>query len=266
MRTGKRQPQTLTDRLDPARARALHETLGLDGSAPDVGDALPPFWHQIYFWDPMPPQDLGYDGHADIGDLIPDMGLPRRMWAGGRLQFHAPLIAGVQAQKMTHLKSSARKSGRSGDLAFVTLRHEIRQRGALVVSEDQDLVYRPADAGPAQPPDARADEDVCEEMLFSTVMLFRYSALTLNGHRIHYDQAFAEGSEGYPGLVVHGPLLAQILMLLATARLGPLTGFTFRATAPLFHTETASFCAKGQDFWVRGPDGRACMVARAEPV
>jgi 3-methylfumaryl-CoA hydratase len=254
--------RTISDRMDPARAAALHAVLGLDGPPPASGDPLPPFFHQIYFWDVLPPQDLGYDGHPRTGlGLIPDLGLPRRMWAGGRLTFHQPLRAGVLAEKTTILAGYTRKTGRSGQLGLVTLRHVIRQKGAPVLTEEQDLVYREAASPPPDPPPAPGEEDVSAPLAFDTTLLFRYSALTLNGHRIHYDLEHAQ-SEGYPGLVVHGPLLAQWLMLLAAAR-GPLRTFSFKATAPLFHFEEADVCAAGARLWIRGPGGRLCMDARA---
>jgi 3-methylfumaryl-CoA hydratase len=254
-----------SDLLDPSRASALAVTLGRP-QAFETGDALPPFFHQIYFWTPQPAEALGRDGHPKVGDLIPDMGLPRRMWAGGRLHFHRPLRAGVAAEKRSRCSKAVRKQGRSGPLALVTLRHDIRQDGALCVTEWQDLVYR-QEAGPTaikpSPPVAPTVEDSCEEVSFSSTQLFRYSALTFNGHRIHYDAPYARQVEGYEGLVVHGPLLAQLLMLLAETELGRLSEFSFRATAPLMDFETASLCRKGKSFWVRGPDGRLCMSAEA---
>ena len=136
----------------------------------------------------------------------------------------------------------------------------------LCLTEWQDLVYREdpsPDAVKPSPPMARTDETTAEEVSFSSTLLFRYSALTFNGHRIHYDLDYARDVEGYAGLVVHGPLLAQLLMLMAERHLGPLQTFDFRATAPLMHFETATLCLNGRDLWVRGPDGRQCMVARA---
>jgi 3-methylfumaryl-CoA hydratase len=258
-------PQTLTvdDRLDTARARALWVTLGLDGTPPGNGDTLPPFFHQIYFWDPKPAPELGDDGHPARGGLVPDFDLPRRMWAGGRLTFHAPLLAGVKASRSTRLLAATQKTGRTGPLAFVTLRHEIRQRGALALTEDQDLVYRAADAPRGTPTAAPGQGQHRETRQFDPVQLFRYSALTLNGHRIHYDADYARGIEGYPGLVVHGPLLAQYLMLLAERRLGRLSNFAFRATAPLCLPEAGTFAGAGNAFWVAGEDGRQCMIAEA---
>lgn len=254
-----------TDIMDPARAAAFQAALG---SEPTIagGTALPPFFHQLYFWSSRPPAALGRDGHPKVGGLIPDMGLPRRMWAGGRLEFRVPLVAGLDAEKKSVLESQSAKVGRSGPLGFVTLRHEIWQEGQLCLTEWQDLVYRedPApDATPLQPPIARTDETVLREVRFDSTLLFRYSALTFNGHRIHYDLDYARDVEGYDGLVVHGPLLAQLLMLFAVDLNGPLTTFSFRATSPLMHFETAQLCRNGENMWVRGPDGRLCMQAVA---
>jgi 3-methylfumaryl-CoA hydratase len=230
---------------------------------PEAGDPLPPFFHQIYFWDVLPPQDLGHDGHPRTGGLIPDMGLPRRMWAGGRLTFHQPLRAGILAERTTILAGYTRKTGRTGKLGIVTLRHVIRQKGAPVLTEEQDLIYReaprPGDP-PPDPPAAPGGEEISAPLAFDTTLLFRYSALTMNGHRIHYDLEHAR-TEGYPGLVVHGPLLAQWLMLVAAAR-GPLQRFAFRATAPLFHAEEAVLCMSGDRAWIRGPANRLCMEAK----
>lgn len=261
-------PQNSTsqsDVMDPARANAMRVALG---QAPDIktGSALPPFFHQFYFWTPQPPDTLGRDGHPRVGGLIPDMGLPRRMWAAGRMAFHAPLRAGIPAVRETTCESAIRKEGRSGPLGFVTLRHDVHQDGGHCLSEWQELVYREdpdLEAPHPTPPVARTDEDHAQEVSFTSTLLFRYSALTFNGHRIHYDLDYARDVEGYAGLVVHGPLLAQLLMLMAEEQLGPLERFQFRATAPLMHFETATLCIKGRDFWVRGPDGRQCMTASA---
>ncbi len=256
-----------SDVLDPARASALQVTLGLPADICE-GSPLPPFFHQIYFWQPEPAPRLGRDGHPKTGiGLIPDLGLPRRMWAGGRLEFHAPLLAGVAAEKRTTVAEVSRKDGRSGPLGFVTLKHDIHQQGRLCVTEYQDLVYRedPApDAPKPQAPVAATNEDHTEQAAFTSTQLFRYSALTFNGHRIHYDLDYARDVEGYAGLVTHGPLLAQLLMLMAERQMGPLSRFSFRATAPLMHFETATLCWKsGGQMWVRGPDGRQCMQAKA---
>jgi len=138
----------------------------------------------------------------------------------------------------------------------------------VCLREWQDLVYRKDHDHSAPrpvPPVARTDESDVRQVSFNSTLLFRYSALTFNGHRIHYDLDYARDVEGYAGLVVHGPLLAQHLMLMATDLLGPLAGFSFRAASPLIHTETAQLCRSGTDLWVRGPDGRLVMSAQASP-
>ncbi|WP_171211160.1 acyl dehydratase [Ruegeria sp. HKCCA5426] len=258
--------ETRTDVLDPARAAALQIALGQGGTI-RAGTPLPAFFHQLYFWTPQPPDGLGRDGHPKVGSgLIPDLGLPRRMWAGGRLEFHASLFAGRVAERRSIRESLLRKTGRTGPLAFVTLRHEIWQDETHCLTEWQDLVYRNDPSGDEPrpvPPVARTDETARREVTFDSTLLFRYSALTFNGHRIHYDLDYARQVEGYDGLVVHGPLLAQLLMLFAEDVMGPLARFSFRATSPLMHTETATLCRDGQSMWVRGPDGRQCMIADA---
>lgn len=250
------------DAMDPARAEALAATLDVP-----LPDPLGPFWHQIYFWTPARPGDLGRDRHPKVGTgLIPDMGLPRRMWAGGRLEFLGPLRSGIPARRTSRLIRAERKTGRSGALGLVTLRHEITQGGTVVRIEEQDLVYR-AEATPDAlkpvPPIAPEAADSQRFVVFDTALLFRYSALTFNGHRIHYDEAYARDVEGYDGLVVHGPLLAHLLMEMAQAELGPLKGFSFRATSPLMHHEAAILCRCGASLWVAAPDGRQCMSALA---
>ena len=262
------QERCQSDELDPARAQALAKTLGLEREL-TAGASLPPFFHQIYFWDAKAKTELGRDGHPRVGGLIPDMGLPRRMWAGGRLEFTRPLSLGQPAEKRSICTRSERKTGRSGPLALITLRHSYWQNGVDCVTEWQDLVYReeaqPGGAGPT-PPRARDDAQSARTVSFSTTQLFRYSALTFNGHRIHYDRDYAATVEGYSGLVVHGPLLAQYLMLLAEQDLGPLSAFSFRATSALMDFEQATLCRQDRTRWVRGPDGRQCMIAEATPV
>ncbi len=262
--------RTQTDPLDPARAAAMHATLNRPGAAPAAGKPLPPFWHYIYFWDALPPNALGRDGHPKPGGFIPDTGLPRRMWAGGELEFLSAPSLGVPATKISKIASVSEKSGRTGPLALVTLNHEIRQGATLCLRERQDLIYR-LDPGPDDPKpsqkQARTDATHQKQVTFDSTLLFRYSALTFNGHRIHYDRDYCRDVEGYPGLVVHGPLLAQNLLHFAEDLLGAVAKFNFRATAPLFDFETATLCATAENdalsMWVSGPDGRQCMEAVA---
>lgn len=259
------QTQIIGDIMDPARARALQVALGI---APDVdtGSALPPFFHHIYFWDPVSPDGLGPDGHPALGGFVPDMGPdiphPRRMWAAGRLLFHTPLKAGIQAEKTSQVEGVTRKTGRSGPLAFVRVRHDIRQRGTAVLTEWQDIVYKQGGGAKPERPPARTDEAYSEDVHFDSTVLFRYSALTMNGHRIHYDRPYARKVEGYFDLVVHGPLLAQHLMLMGMRQMGkPPTEVTYRATAPLTLPDSATLCWADGAAWVRGPRGEQCMEA-----
>ena len=259
--------QGQTDVLDPARANALLATLDRTEHL-QAGAPLLPFFHQIYFWDALVPGKLGRDGHPRVGQgLVPDMGLPRRMWAGGRLEFKRPLLVGREARKVTTLETTQRKQGRTGALAFVTLRHEIWQSDTLCVVEWQDLVYRDdPDSADETPSTICAPEDVeTQDILVpDPTLLFRYSALTFNGHRIHYDVDYARKTEGYPGLVVHGPLLAQLLMLKAYDELGDIENFAFRGVSPLAHDEQAALCRNGADLWVSGSDGRLIMSAQVK--
>ncbi|KNG93355.1 acyl dehydratase [Pseudaestuariivita atlantica] len=255
-----------TDQMDPDRARALQATLGQQPTL-QAGDVVPPFFHQVYFWDARPPSDLGADGHPAIGDaVIPDLGLPQRMWAGGALDFAAPLRLGEPAEKVTMCEAVQEKTGSSGRLAFVTLRHDFRQADRVCVTERQTLVYREDGPIAARVPKPAGREPTRHvRVVPDATLLFRYSALTFNGHRIHYDPEFARGPGGYAGLVVHGPLLAQWLVTLAQESLGPLARFEFRAVSPLILGEAARVCADEEGFWVEAEDGRLCMTASAEP-
>ncbi len=251
--------RSVRDRMDPARADALAVVLGHPAVGPD--DALIPFGHQIYFWDPHPAEALGPDGHPALGGFLPETGLPNRMWAGGDLTFHAPLRLGIAAEKTSRVLSLTQKEGRSGPLAFLRVEHLIHQRGALVVTEIQDLVYMGAEARSTPSADAPRTAEQNLTFQFDEVGLFRYSALTFNGHRIHYDQAFCAAS-GHPSPVVHGPLLAQMLILLATRREAPLNRFVFRAQSPAYAGEPLQACQSGPDLWITGSDGRIAMTAR----
>ncbi len=265
--------QTVTDLIAPAPAAALAATLD-SSRTPGLGDALPPIWHWLYFWTTAPQAGLGADGHPQKGGFLPDLGLPRRMAAGGRMTFNAPLTIGAQAARVSRVLSVEHKEGRSGRLAFVTVEHDIQVGGVTAIREEQDIVYRePAQPGQPRPlpTPAPADADWQREIAPTEALLFRYSALTFNGHRIHYDRDYARNVEGYPDLVVHGPLIATLL-LDTVARFAPeavVREYSFKAVRPTFLGHPFTVCgrraADGQavELWAKDHEGWLTMSARA---
>lgn len=263
--------ETATETLRPFPADALAATLDRDESYPE-GAALPDLWHWLYFLPLHKLSESGRDGHAARGGFLPPVPLPRRMWAGSRFRFHAPLRVGAQATKRSTILKVEEKQGRSGPLCFVTVGHELFEGDTLCIAEEHDIVYRddPAPGAPAPAPQPAPEGSAFHRVIApDPVLLFRYSALTFNGHRIHYDQPYATGVEGYPGLVVHGPLLATLLMdLLRRQDMGRVTGFAFRALATI--TDTADFAVHGAPqpdgsvrLWARRADGALAMDATA---
>jgi 3-methylfumaryl-CoA hydratase len=260
--------ETVTDVLEPARSNALRAALG--ETAPHApGAALPLLHHWLYFWDVKPPAALGSDGHPARGGFLPPVPLPRRMWAGGRLNFLRPLLLGESVTKTSTILKVEAKSGRSGNLVFVTVKHELAGARGLAVVEEQDIVYRDA-AAPgsivAPAPDAAAPDAPWQRSLMpDSVLLFRYSGLTRNGHRIHYDRPYAMNEESYPGLVVHGPLQATLLVDLAARNLAaPISSFSFRGQSPAFDGVALHVCGQatenGADVWTE-QGGAKNMVA-----
>ncbi|MGR3511431.1 MAG: hypothetical protein ACU0GG_01605 [Paracoccaceae bacterium] len=225
-----------------------------------VADHLPLCWHWAYFNAAIPPENVGHDGHEKLGLFLPDVPLPRRMWAAGDIEVISPLALGVPAARRTEIKDVAFKKGRSGDLCFVTLSHEIVQDGPAL-RETQTIVYRT----PGQPETAlrSADDPVPEG--FHTVpdtTLVAYSAITQNGHRIHWDREFCRSVERYPDLVVHGPWLATLLASVLVPVPGP-RRYTYRATAPVFTTTPFRVVEDGSSARVERSDGATAMKARA---
>ena len=264
--------ETVRERIAPERVAALAATLGVEGEFA-AGASLPPGWHWIFFNPFVPRQGLGTDGHPKRGGFLPPVSLPRRMWAGGRLTYHKPLTIGREAARESTIKKVETKSGRAGSLVFVTVSHVFDCGDGPCITEEQDIVYREAAApGTAAPPPSPAPTDAAwsEEVTPDTVLMFRYSALTSNGHRIHYDQAYARAEENYPDLVVHGPLTATLLQAFAAVHAGkPLKAFEFRGMSPLFVTSPFKLEGKqagggGLDLWASGPNGALAMRASAQ--
>lgn len=255
--------ETITDMLDPAQAIRLSHALDRPASF-DVGTPMPPLWHWAYFPRSVPTSDLGSDGHEQRGRLIPPVELPRRMWAGGRVRFHGQIPLGTQAERTSTVVGVDVKEGRSGSLCIVTLGHTVSVHGETRLTEEQDLVYAQRLRPPAESAPAPQHAEWSAVVRPDEVLLFRYSALTFNGHRIHYDRRYCIEVEGYPGLVVHGPLVATMLAGLLDR---PLRSFAFRAVAPLF--DTSSFTINGRPsrsgaaLWAAGSDGRLAVTADA---
>ena len=263
---------TTQDTLTAFPANALAATLDREETAYDEGDALPPLWHWLYFLPVYKLCEAGYDGHAALGGFLPPVPLPRRMWAGGRLRFHAPLRIGRRLTKTSTIKDVSMKTGRSGPLAFVTVTHRVLDGDSLCLEEDHEIVYRapPAPSDPPRPPkQAPGQSAFSRDIDPSPVLLFRYSALTFNGHRIHYDRPFCTQTEGYEGLVVHGPLLATFLLDLLRHQYPAraVRDFSFRALAPVYDTAPFSVHGTPDDggvaLWVRREDGGLAMSGRA---
>ncbi len=260
------------DQVTATPARALAATLERDATF-DSGDPLPPPWHWLYFLTMEPLSDAGPDGHPKRGGFLPPVPLPRRMWAGSRMAFFRPLRVGDAIRRESRIADVSVKEGRSGILVFVTVRHEITTGAERLLVDEHDIVYRDLQkpAGGPAPKMAPNDHAWMREIRPTPVLLFRYSALTFNSHRIHYDFPYVTGVEGYPGLVVHGPLLATLLLdlLLRQRPDARVTRFDFRAVSPLFDNAPFAVCGRPDGasgniaLWAKGSDGRLAMDATA---
>ena len=257
------------DRLTPAMLARLYATLDREAASTIVG---PPLAHWICFLPAAAQSAIDIDGHPRRGGFLPPIDLPRRMWAGGRLTFHADLPIDVPLERRSTIRSIKEKSGATGKLVFVTVQHEISADGTPIVSEEQDIVYREgassgAPVPPPPPPPAIAPCDAERELTADPVLLFRFSALTFNAHRIHYDRDYARNEEGYAGLVVHGPLLATLLMHHWLAHNGERRpqSFDFRAQKPLIDGAPFALCLAGSDegtrLWTRDAQHHVTMSA-----
>lgn len=267
--------QEREDLIDAGRARALQSTL--DDPFPILGEnsLLPPLWHWAFFWETATTAELGSDGLAVGSGLLPPINLPRIMWAGSRLAFPGSLVIGETAMRRSSVVDIVEKQGRSGRLCFVTLRHELTQKGQVCIEEEMDIVYREASQGTEALPvgqTAPTRADWRRKIAASPVLLFRYSALTWNSHRIHYDGDYVTREEGYPGLIVHGPLLATLMIdqLRRQIPSAKVTRFAFSALRPVF--AAGGFTVAGTpndgraDLWVADADGSLAMKGSADYV
>jgi len=271
--------ETLADDITAAPLRALSATLDRDDPPPADGTPLPSLWHWLYFLPHHRQSEIGEDGHARRGGFLPPVPLPRRMWAGGRLAWEPgnPLQVGDKVERTSTIASVKHKAGRTGELVFVLVRHEVRNERGLALTEEHDIVYRaaaqPGESGPPPTP-APKDAAFSRDIVPDDVLLFRYSALTFNGHRIHYDRRYVTQVEGYPGLIVHGPLIATLLVDLLRRHVpgARLTRFEFRAVRPTFdiapfrvHGKPAEGSSDGKTFslWAEDADGWLTMQATA---
>ena len=268
---------TVHDIIGATPVVALTATLDHPAAPVLPGSALPILWHWLYFLPMHRQSDIGADGHAKRGGFMPPVPLPRRMWAGSQFEFHAPVRVGDAVARTSTITDVTQKQGRSGKLVFVAVRHELRCNSAAADSQPalvelHDIVYReakqPADVEPT--PVAAATGATWQRVIVpDAVLLFRYSALTFNGHRIHYDRKYVTEVEGYPGLIVHGPLIATLLMdlLRRNAPEAQVASFKFKAVRPTF--DLHPFKVNGQrdgntvKLWAQDHEGWLTMDAVA---
>ena len=266
--------QATEDLVAPFPVRALAATFDSGDPDPRNGDPLPPLWHWLYFLDAAPQSRIGADGHAERGDFLPPVPLPRRMWAGSRFSFDGePVRVGETIGRTSEIKAVEPKSGSTGVMVFVTVKHTISGPRGVSLVEEHDIVYREAakpGEKPKDPKPAPADTTWTRKIVPDPVLLFRFSALTFNGHRIHYDQPYVTGAEGYPGLIVHGPLLGLLQIELAR-RAQPdkvAKSFEFRALSPVFSGPAFSVLARREadrsiTTWIADPKGGLAQQGKA---
>jgi 3-methylfumaryl-CoA hydratase len=261
--------ETLDDTATPTPVAALSATLdwpaASSGHRPAAGTPLPYLWHWLYFLPLAQQSEIGPDGHPHRGGFLPPVPLPRRMWAGSDFTFHQPLLVGDALSRTSTIVDVKEKSGRTGSLIFVKVRHEIRRNGSadVALTEHHNIVYRdaprPDDVAPPPTP-APAEAAWSRTIKADDVLLFRYSALTFNGHRIHYDRKYVTEVEGYPGLIVHGPLIATLLMDLLRRQMpeANVAKFEFKAVRPTF--DIHPFSVHGQPVVGNEADGKSIRL------
>jgi 3-methylfumaryl-CoA hydratase len=247
--------------------------LDRDDPFPEIGDPLPPGWHALLFPRVVRHSEVGADGHPKRGDFLPPVPLPRRMFAGKRVNFIHDLQVGDKVEKVSTIKALQEKTGRTGQMVFLTVLHEMIGPRGLALTEEQDIVYRhaPDPAAPPPPPQAAPAEAVWKRTIVpDPVLLFRFSALTFNGHRIHYDLPYVTGVEGYPGLIVNGGLTTLLLFELArTSNASPVVRFESRNVRPLFVGQPLHLCGapsadgRSAKLWATNAEGALALTAEA---
>lgn len=262
-----------SDVVTAAPLAGLQATLDRNDPAPQPGDVLPPSAHWLYFLPATRQSDLDENGHAKKGDFLPPVSLERRMWAGGRIQFLADLHIGDAITRASEILDVSLKEGKSGPLVFVVVRHRVTGPNGLAIEEEHDIVYRgalpkgaPSTSGPVAPGEAAWQRTIDPD----PVLLFRYSALIFNGHRIHYDRAYVMEEEGYPGLIVHGPLMGMLQIELARrSSAGKVVrSFEFRALSPVFGGAALGVHGRREGdgsitTWIADPNGGLAQQGKA---
>ena len=258
--------RTSEEVIDAGPRDRLAATLGIEPN----GDTLPVCWHWLYHLDKAPRDRIREDGHAITGDFLPPIPARRRMFAGTRLSFHRPVRVGAATTQRQTVTRIEKKSGRQGDIWLISVSLELLEGADLLVEEQKTIVLLQTLGGPRSGAPSEMVPDWSEDEMVDEVLLFRYSALTFNAHRIHYDREYATRVEGYPERVVHGPLQATLLAMKAEMWGGaPLRSFTFRGVAPAFVDDTLTLCGRGQEdgrlqLEIRAQDGIATTTAQAE--
>ncbi len=263
-----------TDYVTVPAVHRLAATLDRADPMPKTGDPLPVGWHQILFPRVVRQSQIGADGHPERGDFLPPVPLPRRMFAGKRISFHADLRVGDEVRRDSVIQDVVIKQGRTGQMVFVTIKTDITSPRGLAITEEQDVVYREAaPAGtPPQPPQPAPGKAVWSRVVTpDPVMLFRYSALTFNGHRIHYDLPYVTQVEGYPGLVMNGGLTTLLAFELARTHAStPIRHIASRNVRALFANQPITLAGEPSTdnrtakLWALNPDGALALSAEAE--
>ena len=266
--------ETAVDYVTVPAVNRLSATLDRDDPFPQMGDPLPVGWHAILFPRVVRHSQIGPDGHPQRGDFLPPVPLPRRMFAGKRTTFAAPLLVGDEVHRESVIQNVTIKDGRSGRMVFVTVKTDIKSPRGVAIVEEQDIVYRgePDRNAPPQPAQTAPGRAVWKhEVTPDPVMLFRYSALTFNGHRIHYDKPYVTGTEGYPDLIMNGGLTTLLTYELARTHAStPIRFMSSRNVRALFVNRTITFCGepstdnKTAKLWAQDDTGAVALTAEAE--